>query len=158
MNAIDNLLAHHVVTPSQYYDSRRRSTTDEPLQRLMLAVMADALECLSHCRVGTGGATVGKAATDAALWIEEENDEYPFSFNSICDALGINARALRKALDLWLASGSRLARRTPVTQQTIKPQTPNGRRGRAGKRHTKNYLYRELADDALRRSDPLVAG
>jgi len=80
------------------------------------------------------------------------------SFNSICDALGINARALRKALDLWLASGSRLARRTPVTQQTIKPQTPNGRRGRAGKRHTKNYLYREMADDALRRSDPLVAG
>jgi len=97
MNAIDNLLAHHVVAPSQYYDSRRRSTTDEALQRLMLAVMADVLECVSRRRIGTGGATVGKAATDAALWIEEENDEYPFSFNSICDALGINAQALRQA-------------------------------------------------------------
>jgi hypothetical protein len=124
----------------------------------MLAVMADALECVSRRRIGTGGATVGKAATDAALWIEEENDDYPFSFNSICDALGINAQALRKALDPWLASGSRLAHRTPVTQQTIKPQAPDGRRGRAGQRHTKNYLYRDLAHDALRRSDPSVAG
>jgi hypothetical protein len=156
MNSLDNLLASHVLLPSQYYDSRRRTPTDNALHRLMLAVLADALECLSDRGAGGGRR---REAREAARWVEDENDDYPFSFNSICDALGINAaQALRMALNSWLASGSRLARRTPVTRQTIKPQRPDGRRGRAGKHQTKNYLYSELADVALRRSDPSVAG
>jgi hypothetical protein len=117
MNPIDELLAHHIVTPSQYYDSRRRSATDDALQRLMLAVMVDALECMSYRGLGNGSAAGRKAAMEADRWIEEENDDYPFSFNSICDVLGIDAQSLRKAVGAWIASGRRLSRRAPVTQQ-----------------------------------------
>ena len=155
MNSFENLLTWHVLLPSQYYDTRRSTPTYNALHRLMLAVLADALECLSD-----RGAAGGKRseAREAARWFEDQNDDYPFSLSSICDALGIDAQALRKALNAWLASGSRLARRTPVTQQKIKPQTSDGRRRRSEKRHTKNYLYRELADVTFRRSDPSVGG
>jgi hypothetical protein len=121
----------------------------------MLAVLSDALECLSDRGVTEGRR---REAIEAARWVEDEGDDHPFSYNSICDALGINAPALRIALNSWLASGSRLPRGAPVTRQTINPQTPDGRRGRAGKHQTKNYIYRELADVVLRRSDPSVAG
>ena len=151
MNSFENLLASHVLLPSQYCDSRRSTPTDDALHRLLLAVLADALECLSDVSATTGRR---KEAREAARWVEDENDDYPFSFNLICDALGINAAALNP----WIASGSRLARRTPVTRQTINLQTFDDRRGRTGKRHSKNYLYRALADVALRRSDPSVAG
>jgi len=153
MNPIDELLAHHSVTPSQYYDSRRRSATDDALQRLMLAVMVDALECVSRRRIGTGGATEGKAATEAARWIEEENDDYPFSFNAICDTLGIDARSLRKAVGAWIASGRCLTRRTPVTQGTINLRAREGNRGRLPRREGKSYPYPDLAIEGLRATD-----
>jgi hypothetical protein len=148
MNPIDELLAQHIVTPSQHYDSRRWSATDDAL-RLMLAVMVDALECVSRRRVGTER----KAATEAARWIEEKNDDYPFSFNSICDTLGIDARSLRKALGAWIASRRRLTRRTPVTQGTINLRVCEGDRGQRPKREGKSYPYRDLANETLRATD-----
>jgi hypothetical protein len=63
----------------------------------MLAVLADALECLSDRGAGGGRR---REAREAARWVEDEDDDYPFSFNSICNALGINAPALRMALIL----------------------------------------------------------
>jgi hypothetical protein len=153
MNPIDELLAHHIVTPSQYYDSRRRSATDDALQRLMLAVMVDALECMSYRGLGNGSAAGRKAAMEADRWIEEENDDYPFSFNSICDVLGIDAQSLRKAVGAWLASGRRLSRRAPVTQQAIRLRARDGDCGRWRKREGKSYSHRDLADDALHGND-----
>lgn len=119
----------------------------------MLAVMADALECVSHRGFGKGNPAGRKAAMEAARWIEEESDDYPFSFNSICGSLRIDARSLRKALGAWIASGRRLTRRTPVTQGTIILRAREGDWGRRPKREGKRYPYRDLANEALRAID-----
>jgi hypothetical protein len=153
MNSFDNLLAQHVLLPSQYYDSRRRSPTDNALHRLMLAVLADALECLSDRGPVKGIGGKRAARMEAERWVEDDNDDHPFSFISICEALRIDAPALRKALSPWSASGRRLKRRAPVTQVTIKPRALAADRARWRKRGGGSFPQQDLEASALQPAD-----
>jgi len=118
MSVLDEILSEHIILPSQFYDGRGyRIETTEPIRRLMLAMLRDALACIAT-RPGTRGFATRKAAREALAWMEDTNDREIFSFNSVCDSLGINPDALRKSLDEWQRSGRRLARRSPVKQVT----------------------------------------
>ena len=60
-------------------------------KQLMLAVLVDALRCLQkHRRVA-----------EVEAWIAARGDEEPFAFETICDALGIDADYLRNGLSKW---------------------------------------------------------
>jgi hypothetical protein len=118
MSVLDEILSEHIILPSQFYDGRGyRIDAIEPIRRLMLAMLRDALVCIAN-RPGTGGFATHKAAREALAWIEDTNDREIFSFNSICDSLGINPDALRKSLADWQRSGRRLARRSPVKRES----------------------------------------
>jgi hypothetical protein len=114
MDVIDKLIVSDVITRSQYYDSRKGQDDDAPLRRLMLAVLRDALACLSSGASGSARAPLRKEAYEAAEWIGNRTDESLFSFNCVCETLSIHPDALRESLDDWLASGPRLTRRSPV--------------------------------------------
>jgi hypothetical protein len=118
MDIIDKLIVSDVITRSQYYDSRKGQDDDAPLRRLMLAVLRDALACLSSGASGSASNPQRKEARDAAEWIGNKTDESLFSFNGICETLSIHPDALRESLDDWLASGPRLMRRSPVVPET----------------------------------------
>jgi DNA-binding CsgD family transcriptional regulator len=83
---------------------------------LMCAVLEDAVRCL------TGEAASGRErrrlAMDARAWFEERNEEWPFSFDSICAALDLDAGPLR----------SRLLTMAPEIVCTDEPDEP-ARRG-----------------------------
>ena len=111
MEDVQRMLEGDILTPSQFYDSRRGTQTDDPLRRLMFAVLRDALICLS---ARLGSAVRPRDVREAMEWVGNETDDHPFSFNSVCDSLGINPGALRTALKDWLDSGKRLTRRSPV--------------------------------------------
>jgi hypothetical protein len=61
-----------------------------------------------------------RSAQEAADWVTDMNDSEVFSFNSVCDVLGLDATAVRKALFGWPVSGLRMSRRSPVTREAIK--------------------------------------
>jgi hypothetical protein len=130
MDIIDKLIVSDVITRSQYYDSRKGQDDDAPLRRLMLAVLRDALACLSSGTSGSASNPQRKEARDAAEWIGNKTDESLFSFNCVCETLSIHPDALRESLDDWLASGPRLMRRSPV----IPDATPRASRSSVGSR------------------------
>jgi len=99
-----------------------------PLRRLMLAVLGDALDCLRCGISDAGGSARHRAAFEAAEWVRDTTADHLFSFNCVCETLGINPAALRESLGAWLAEGSRLARRAPVIRQTSVSISPYRRR------------------------------
>ena len=48
MSVLDEILSEHIILPSQFYDGRGyRIETTEPIRRLMLAMLRDALACIA---------------------------------------------------------------------------------------------------------------
>src|SRR6187455_1437510 len=63
---------------------------------LMCAVLEDAI----HCLMGQGypGHSRGLLAARARAWVAARDHRWPFSFECICDAIGIESSALRRRL------------------------------------------------------------
>ena len=82
-----------VILKSQFFDTiGKRSLTSE--QRLMLAVLADAINLVQegHRSISPRRRTSFVEAKD---WIFQSRVRCPLSFESVCDALAIDADALR---------------------------------------------------------------
>ena len=65
-------------------------------RKLMQAVLSEAIVCLTG-RAGPARERYQLAA-EALRWIRSKDMSWPFSFESICDVLGINADSLRRRL------------------------------------------------------------
>jgi hypothetical protein len=122
MNGPEESFAPHVILPSQFYSRNHRTDVATPVRRLMLAVLTDALDCLSGRAIDARGSARQREARRAAEWVALDSDMYLFSFNSVCEALGIDPDALREGLKTWHVTDRRLAarfhfvpRRTRVT-------------------------------------------
>lgn len=83
-------LSPEVVLPAQVFDGM--AATDTPEKRLMTAVLFDAIAELR--REGSVG------AKEVRVWIREE-ETHLFSFQTVCDVLGINATHLARGLLNW---------------------------------------------------------
>ena len=68
---------------------------------LMCAVLEDAIRCLMG--QGYPGHSRGLLAARARAWVAARDHRWPFSFECICDALGIESSPLRRHLlrDRW---------------------------------------------------------
>lgn len=71
-----------------------------PEKELMLAVLADAVECFfkhstAHHRAGT------RLFREAREWIFAEDGEQPFSFVNVCEALSLNPNYIRRGMLEW---------------------------------------------------------
>jgi hypothetical protein len=134
MSASDKMSDPRRTTPGGF-DGERNSSEDLPsIKRLMLAVFQDALECLAGRAGYSGGLNTRRSAQEAADWVADMNDSEVFSFNSVCDVLGLDAAAVRKALIEWLASGLRMPRRSHVTREAVK-LSPGAYRQRSSSVH-----------------------
>jgi len=78
---------------SDLFDSVTANASDLPERRLLAAVLFDAVLQLS--RRGSAG------AADAARWIRHHDDDTPFSFNAVCEGLGLDADYLARGLFAW---------------------------------------------------------
>src|SRR5277367_2444487 len=112
MNGTDKIVLNHSILPSQFYQQRARDNVSTPVRRLMLAILTDALDCLSGRAINARGSARRQEACRAAEWVALESDKDLFSFNSVCDALGVDPDALREALKSWRATGHRVAARS----------------------------------------------
>lgn len=94
VGAPDDMAQLGIVLPSQYFGSLRQRI---PEQRLMMAVLHDALECLSKYRFASG--TEGRQLFRAARrWFLADEPDWPYSFEAICGVLDLDANAVRQRL------------------------------------------------------------
>ena len=85
-----------VVLPSQFFESVGAQTFSSE-QRLMLAVLADAINTLRNYRVSPTAHKLN-SFKEASSWVFANSIEGPMSFDQVCDALGVNAESLRRRL------------------------------------------------------------
>ncbi|HLK11614.1 MAG TPA: hypothetical protein VKW76_09550 [Candidatus Binatia bacterium] len=118
-----DLFQPDVLVPAQFFDRIRRRSEHEGERRLMVAVLEDAIDvyrkrCTAHDRRGR------ELFEEAEAWIESTDRRWLFSFENICDVLGIDADYLRRGLREWKARygarGRVLVFRPPADQHPLR--------------------------------------
>ncbi len=96
------LFAPETMLASQYFDRIRRRSDVTGEQRLMCAVIEDAVDLfLKHAAARLPHHQ--EAFADAERWIETEDRSWLYSFDSICDYLGLDGDYIRRGLRAWKA-------------------------------------------------------
>ena len=92
-----------IVLPSQHFGRRR---VQAPEERLMIAVLQDALACLQNHRFAED--PYGRRLFDEAeQWFLAEETDWPYSFESICGILELDPSAVRQHLRVGPGHGNR---------------------------------------------------
>ena len=73
----------------------RTALRDSPERRLLLAVLADALNVYERHGTARGG-EAGRRALEVERWVASEAMETPFAFIRICEALEIDPAPIRQ--------------------------------------------------------------
>ena len=86
--------------PVQYFETFRRRTPIEPEKKLMLAVLADALTCFQKYLAARRkkGQNLFREADE---WIFGAADDHLFSFENVCEVLGLDPPYVRRLLLQW---------------------------------------------------------
>lgn len=109
---IASLFQPDTLLSAQYFDNLRGKTLLEPEKRLMLAILEDGI----HCYRDNLNASRGKKKRDfdeAAAWIVDADGDWVFSFESVCDSLGLNPAYLRQGLLRWKERRDKTPPRSP---------------------------------------------
>jgi hypothetical protein len=118
---LGSIFVPDVITPEQFYDTRRDDSAMAPVKRLMMAVLEDALRCFQNNSDAKSGPRK-RLFAEAEQWLCGEGNDGPFSFDTVCETLGIEPGFLRGGLREWRnqqlagVSARRLARRSPVVR------------------------------------------
>lgn len=119
---LGSLFQPDVLLPDQYWEINLRKTVLDPEKRLMLAILGDALESYQKDLLARD-----PGFRDAEEWILEKESNWPFSFEGICECLGLDASHLRGRLLRWKethvarSAGSRLLPRRRVNMRGVNP-------------------------------------
>lgn len=97
---VASLFQSDILLPTQYLETFRRKAPLEPEKRLMLAVLEDAVACFQKY-IFTGDGKGKVMFCEAEEWIMDENSDRLFSFDNICEALGLNPPYVREGLVRW---------------------------------------------------------
>ena len=84
---LGSIFVPDVLTPEQYYDSRRDDSRIAPVKRLMMAVLEDALRCFQNNSDAKNGQRK-RLFAEAEQWLCGEEGDGPFSFETVCETLG----------------------------------------------------------------------
>ena len=96
----DELSAAEAVLPMQFYGARRGAATIEPLRRLMVAMLVDAVRCF-QTKFEARQPARRQEFSEVRSWIFSDEDNGVFSFKAVCDELEIDPEAIRKGLVRW---------------------------------------------------------
>lgn len=88
-----------VMLPSQYLIPDEQGLSGGE-RRLMAALLSDGIEAYINHAISqlTGSLRRVSAKSDACEWIEIKDDSYVFSFDNVCECLGIDPEYLRLGL------------------------------------------------------------
>jgi hypothetical protein len=116
-----------VLLPSQFFRLVGAQTFSSE-QRLMLAVLADAINALRQYRVSPNART-RSTFDEASSWVFVGASRCRLSFERVCDALGVDAACLRRRLsELFSEQGGTLLRLRLKGASRIESLTVNRKR------------------------------
>ena len=91
-----SFLGNDTIVSQQFFDSFR-STHLEPEKSLLLAILEDAVHCIE--KYGAAKDRAGKERfREAESWIMEPGNEWIFSFDNVCELLGLDPQYVRQGL------------------------------------------------------------
>ena len=96
---IATLFEPDVVLPSQFFKADRGGLLGGE-RKLMAALLADGVEAYIHAsaRLSHVVTTSDVRRSEALEWVHTKDTSYIFSFDNVCECLGINADYLRLGL------------------------------------------------------------
>ena len=101
---VSSLFQPDTLLSTQYFENLRRKTLFDPEKRLMLAILEEGIFCyLDNLHVT--GSKKRRLFEDAAAWIVENDGDWVFSFESVCDALDLNPQYVSQGLVRWREKG-----------------------------------------------------
>lgn len=89
-----------VLTAHEFFRVFRQKGQMNPEERLMFAVLTDAIECFQKYLDASSG-RCRALFNDADAWIQCRDSLSPFSFEHICSVLNISPNYLRSGLARW---------------------------------------------------------
>ena len=89
---------HDSVLPTQFFADAKKPP--EPLQRLMLAVLLDAIRCYQS-NFGSRKGRQRLEFYEVRQWLFHGYAEAPFSLHTVCSLLGIDPRRVRRTMSAW---------------------------------------------------------
>ena len=113
--------------PEQYFAEYSRDSGTRRERHLMLAVLRDALDCYQKYALARDPR--GRVIfADAAEWIGSDDREWAFSFENICDVLGLDSAYVRRGLSKWHQQKTPVARRSarivPLVERRLADAEP----------------------------------
>jgi hypothetical protein len=81
----------------------RRKSYWEPEEKLMLAVLDDAIACFQKYAFARDRKRK-VLFQEAEDWVQDTNSDWPFSFANVCETLGFDPDYLRQGLGQWKAA------------------------------------------------------
>ena len=102
-------LAAEIAFLSQLGGGESRTGCYTGTKALMLAVFEDAIRSYMN--------SASRSHGEADRWVHDERRRSPFSFCVICDTLGLDPSAVRKALDIRARTGQLIKRVRPNTRR-----------------------------------------
>jgi hypothetical protein len=97
---IISLFEPDTLLSAQYLENLRGKTLLEPEKKLMLAVLADAINCFQVNVMAQSGRGK-KLFNEAEDWLMEQDNDWIFSFVSVCELLRFNPEYMRRGLLRW---------------------------------------------------------
>ena len=100
MNDLGYLFSADPVATEAFFGPTGKQGPIAPEKELMLAVLADAVECF--CKYSGSRDGVGtRLFREAHEWIFTEDEEEAFSFRNVCDALNLDPGYVRRGILEW---------------------------------------------------------
>jgi|HubBroStandDraft_6_1064221.scaffolds.fasta_scaffold2007969_1 hypothetical protein len=93
-------LGADAIMPVQFYSTGRASVSGEPVLGLMHAVLVDGLRCFQR-NFETCHRQGQQEFREAQFWIFQDKGSGPFSFEDVCDVLGVDPGRLRDLIVRW---------------------------------------------------------
>jgi hypothetical protein len=93
-------LEPETILPAQYFDRIQIDASLQPEKRLMLAVLEDGVGTFQKY-AGASGRRARRLFAEAEEWFASRDSESPFTFESICEALGLEPEYIRRGLRQW---------------------------------------------------------
>ena len=114
---IASLFQPDMLLSAQYFENLRRRTHFEPEKRLMLALLEDAINCYQDNLVARGSKKK-RLFEQTEQWILEANSDWVFSFDNVCETLGLNPEYVRQGLLRWKERNPRGQRPAEIVEPT----------------------------------------
>ena len=97
---IASLFQPDTLLSEQFFENLQRATFWEPEKRLMLAILRDAITCWQD-NLYARNVKKKRLLHETEEWITTVDDDWVFSFDSVCETLGLNPAYVRQGLFRW---------------------------------------------------------